>query len=96
MLKDPTCPTCGFPWSEFLREHHLGCPACYDFFRVELGPMLQKYHRTRLEQPPMENLQAQVRAHRREAWQRLQDDAVAREDYEEAARMRSYLEEEPQ
>ncbi|MEN9354198.1 MAG: hypothetical protein RL318_1523 [Fibrobacterota bacterium] len=93
MLNDPVCLACGFPWSEFLREHHLGCPVCYEVFRARLAPMLQKYHRTRLEQPPAGNLREQVRAHRREAWQRRQDAAVAREDYEEAARMRGFLEE---
>ncbi len=92
MLNDPECPVCGFAWSEFLRESHLGCPACYDAFREQLAPLLRRHHRTSLPQPPALSLHEQVRRQRREEWLRRQDEAVAREDYEEAARLRSMLE----
>jgi len=95
VLTEPECPECGFLWSRFLRENHLGCPACYEAFRLRLEPMLRSHHRTSLPQPPAGNLRDLVKRHRREEWQRRQDDAVAREDYEEAARLRELLAEAP-
>jgi protein arginine kinase activator len=95
VLNDPECPLCGFPWSRFLRDGHLGCPDCYAAFRERLAPYLRQHHRTGLPQPEAASLRDQVRLHRREEWQRQQDDAVVREDYEEAARLRSLLAEEP-
>lgn len=93
MLNDLACPVCGFPWSDFLREQHLGCPACYDAFRERLVPLLQAHHRGLCDQPEAEDLRQQVREYRRQEWRRLQDAAVAREDYEEAARLRVLLSE---
>ena len=37
------------------------------------------------------NLREQVRSHRRQEWVRRQDAAIAREDYEEAGRLRTLL-----
>ena len=93
MLNDSSCPVCGFPWSDFLHERHLGCPACYDAFREQLVPLLQAHHRGLCDQPEAETLREQVHEYRRQEWRRRQDAAVAREDYEEAARLRVLLSE---
>ncbi len=95
MLNEKDCPVCGFTWSRFLREEHLGCPACYDAFRSLLVPMLRQHHRSVGPQPEPMNLREQVRSHRRQEWVRRQDAAIAREDYEEAGRLRTLLADEP-
>jgi protein arginine kinase activator len=95
LLSEKSCAACGFTWSRFLREEHLGCPACYDAFRQQLIPMLRQHHRSVEPQAEPMNLREQVQSHRRQEWVRRQDAAIAREDYEEAGRLRTLLAELP-
>ncbi|MCD8372545.1 MAG: hypothetical protein LUD27_04520 [Clostridia bacterium] len=36
------CPVCGMRYSEFERTGLLGCPACYDIFKDELMPYIER------------------------------------------------------
>jgi protein arginine kinase activator len=88
------CPGCGMTTAEFKVKGRLGCPRCYETFRTELLPLLQRVHessshRGRLPArapgtaPEMTSPTADLRA-------RLED-AVRGERYEEAARLRDQL-----
>jgi protein arginine kinase activator len=88
-----TCPACGIKYMEFRAQGRLGCPHDYEVFRGGLAPLLQKIHRSdrhlgktpqRSVLPPAEQAElVELRRH-------LQD-AIDREAYEEAARLRDLL-----
>lgn len=38
------CPQCGLTYATFRTRGRLGCPQCYEVFRVQLEPLLEKIH----------------------------------------------------
>jgi len=84
------CPSCGIKFVEFRNSGRLGCPHDYQAFREELVPLLENIHgevkhcgkvpRRGQQNKEAQNELVQLR-------QRLKQ-AVTREDYEEAARLR--------
>jgi protein arginine kinase activator len=86
-----TCPLCGLKFMEYRAGGRLGCPNDYQVFARGLLPLVQRAHgatrhvgkvaRTRPPSPAVERLHLR---------QQLRT-AVAREDYEEAARLRDQL-----
>lgn len=88
-----TCDQCGLTYSEFLRSGKLGCTHCYTAFAEQLKPMLLRVHgRNQHAGRVPEN-----RKHERELEQCISqlksrmDDAVAREDFEQAATLRDEI-----
>ena len=88
-----TCPYCGTKYMEFRSKGRLGCPADYEIFRKGLMPMIERIHgstshqgKTPSRHASSSGPQAELIGLRRE----LQA-AVAREDYEEAARLRDLV-----
>jgi protein arginine kinase activator len=89
------CPGCNLTLSEFRSKGRLGCPRCYETFRAELMPLLQRIHEAQVHTgrlpavlakgppPPDERSLSDVR--------RRLEDAVRGERYEEAARLRDEL-----
>jgi protein arginine kinase activator len=88
-LAELSCPDCGIKFMEFRAGGRLGCPQDYWVFSKGLTPLLQRYHGTtrhigktaRRRKGAMERLRLRT-------WLRA---AIAREDYEEAARLRDLL-----
>jgi protein arginine kinase activator len=84
-----SCPDCGMKFMEFRATGRMGCPQDYRVFGQGLIPLLQRVHgatrhvgktaRQRLGAMTRLNLRSLLRA------------AIAREDYEEAARLRDQL-----
>ncbi len=88
-----TCPACGIKYMEFRAQGRLGCPHDYEVFRGGLMPLLQKIHRAERHQgkaPQRSVLPPQEQAELVELRRRLQN-AIDREAYEEAARLRDLL-----
>lgn len=91
-LARKACPHCGLRFMEFRVGGRLGCPADYDAFGAGLLPLLKKAQGATRHvgkvaargQRPGERLQ--LRAELR--------DAIAREHYEDAARLRDRLRQE--
>jgi protein arginine kinase activator len=88
-LSGLTCPDCGLRFMEYRAEGRLGCPNDYSVFARGLLPLLIRAHGATRHVGKV--------AHRRPSTldrlrlrTRLRD-AVAREDYEEAARLRDLL-----
>ena len=87
------CPACGFTLEDLRRVRRLGCAECYSAFREEISPMLRGMHKgaSHVGKVP-EGLMALQFKH-----QRLQDlrsrleQAVASENYEEAAGIRDEI-----
>jgi len=88
-LARSTCPDCGLKFMEFRARGRLGCPNDYRVFAKGLLPLLGHAHgATRhVGKAPRPRADAGDRLRIRT---RLRD-AIAREDYEEAARLRDLL-----
>ncbi len=87
-----TCPTCGLKYAQFRADGRLGCPEDYEVFYPVLVPILERVHRglqhhgkvpravrRRRERDELDDLKGQLA------------EAVAAEDYEEAARLRDRI-----
>lgn len=93
--RSEACPGCGMTPADFRSKGRLGCPRCYETFRTELLPLLQRIHESHSHTgrlpavtstappPPDERTLTDVR--------RRLEDAVRGERYEEAARLRDDL-----
>ncbi len=90
------CPGCGLTPAEFRAKGRLGCPRCYEVFRDDLLPLLQRIHEAQAHRgrlpanlgnaAPAPNDDRALTELRR----RLEE-AVRNERYEEAARLRDDL-----
>ncbi len=91
------CPACGCAVADFRRTGRLGCPECYRAFATILGPMLVKVHGAgrHLGKPaaPARSGAALLDGRRCQALRRRLDEAVEREEFELAARLRDKLRE---
>jgi protein arginine kinase activator len=88
-LAELACPDCGIKFMEFRAGGRLGCPQDYSVFSKGLTSLLQRYHgatrhvgkTARRREGASERLRLRTRLR----------EAVSREDYEEAARLRDLL-----
>lgn len=87
-----TCPTCGLKYAGFRADGRLGCPEDYEVFYPVLVPILERVHRG------LQHCGKVPKAVRkRRALDELDEmkgqlsEAVAAEDYEEAARLRDRI-----
>lgn len=87
------CPQCGRTLAAFRKDGRLGCAACCTALREELLAQLTKTcpEARHTGRSPVEGEQAQRSRARLEALQRQMAEAVAREDYETAARCRDAM-----
>jgi protein arginine kinase activator len=84
-----SCPDCGIKFMEFRAGTRLGCPQDYWVFSKGLMPLLQRYHgatrhigkTARRREGTKDRLRMRTRLR----------EAIAREEYEEAARLRDLL-----
>jgi protein arginine kinase activator len=84
------CPSCGMTANELRKEPLFGCPVCYETFHESLDALFRRIHgavahRGRVPGGGTAGI-VDVEALRREL-----EDALAREDYERAARLRDRL-----
>lgn len=94
---DLSCPHCGLKFSEFRRKGRLGCPMDYEVFRAPLEGVLRSEHDNHVRHRgrlPSGRLGSQGVVNERLLYLRKQlQDAVRKEDYEEAARFRDEIHE---
>jgi protein arginine kinase activator len=88
-LAEMACPDCGLKYMEFRAGGRLGCPRDYSVFSKGLAPLLQRFHGATRHV-------GKVARRRESATERLEmrtrlRAAIAREEYEEAARLRDLL-----
>ena len=102
LARADACPGCGLQLHQFKSNGRLGCPRCYETFREELVPLLQRVHeaashRGRLPgqtpatgpTPPLDEVS--VTQQSQTDLRRRLDEAIHNEHYEEAARLRDEL-----
>jgi len=87
------CPLCGIKFVEFRNSGRLGCPHDYQEFRAELSPLLENIHgetrhcgKTPRRHPQSKLMESELIQLRKQLHQ-----AVNRENYEEAARLRDRI-----
>ena len=92
-LNQRECPLCGIKFVEFRNSGRLGCPHDYQEFRQELLPLLENIHgetkhcgKVPRRLPQNKQTQSELMQLRNRLKQ-----AVTKEDYEEAARLRDRI-----
>jgi protein arginine kinase activator len=92
-LNQKQCDHCGLKFLDFRNSGRLGCPHDYEVFREELKPLLENIHgdvKHAGKMPRRAPRARQVRAELAQLRKQLQQ-AVTRENYEEAARLRDRI-----
>lgn len=89
----PACPTCGFTLEDLKRVRRFGCGDCYTAFRGEVSQMLRGMHKgvTHRGKVPDGLMEQQQRKMRLEELRGRLENAVASENYEEAASLRDEI-----
>ncbi|MBL8815723.1 MAG: UvrB/UvrC motif-containing protein [Planctomyces sp.] len=87
------CPNCGITYSEFRESGRFGCPADYNVFSSELMPLLENIHEetTHVGKRPKSRQVASEDQSRMIQLRSQQQEAIEREDYETAARLRDEI-----
>lgn len=92
-LNQRECPLCGIKFVEFRNSGRLGCPHDYDEFRDELSALLENIHgetrhcgKAPRRRPQTKKLESELSQLRKQLQQ-----AVVKEAYEEAARLRDRI-----
>lgn len=87
------CATCGITYEEFLKKGRFGCAEDYTTFANEIKPLLMKIHgaTNHLGKSPSENAKTVSNRKKIRVLQQALKQAVARENYIEAARLRDEI-----
>ena len=93
LFSQHACPHCGIKFVDFRNSGRLGCPHDYESFREDLMPLLENIHgevkhcgKTPRRYPQAKKTEAELTQLRTRLKQ-----AVTREDYEGAARLRDRI-----
>lgn len=87
------CAACGFTLDDLKRVRRFGCAACYETFREEVDGMLRGLHkgRSHVGKVPSGQMERHQRNQRLEQLRSRLDQAIATENYEEAAGLRDEI-----
>jgi protein arginine kinase activator len=87
------CPQCGSVYADIAKSGKVGCPVCYEIFGEELARTIRSIHGTTSHtgSVPAKHRALQARAEQLKKLKRELQDAVAREDYEAAAKLRDEI-----
>jgi protein arginine kinase activator len=89
-VKSICCQSCGLTFSDFRKNGLMGCEDCYRYFREGMEPLLKKMHGSTNHNgkvPKRTGGKVRLRKEIDDLKRQLQQ-AVAQEDYENAARLR--------
>lgn len=94
-LSQKVCPECGISYLEFRHTMKLGCPFDYEVFGDALENLLGQVHGAteHIGKVPARASGEATAANRVRALERRMHEAVAKEDYETAARLRDKMRE---
>lgn len=82
---ESACGTCGLTVGEFKATGRFGCPNDYDALRTTVEPLLERIHRA------LAHTGKAPSGVRLRMWKKQMQDAIAAEQYEEAARLRDLI-----
>jgi len=89
-----SCPKCSITYAEFRARGRLGCPADYEVFQSELLPLLERIHHGGVQHVGKSPDPSDGRSEAERALIELRRslaEAIQREQYEEAARLRDRI-----
>lgn len=91
--KGRACPECGFTLDDLKRVRRFGCGACYEAFRDEVKDMIRGMHKgaSHCGKVPDGLMEIRQRRLRLEELREKLDQAIAAENYEEAAALRDEI-----
>ena len=93
-LETVRCPSCGLSYSQFREVGRLGCAQCYATFSAQLEPLLKRIHGNSrhlgAKSGPPAVSREEVTPDATTIRKQL-DEAIAAEEFEEAARLRDSL-----
>lgn len=92
--KTTSCGQCGMTYAEFRQHGLLGCPDCYHAFEAQLVPLLERAQEGAAEhigKTPKRSVGALRRQREISILRKRLADALAAEQYEQAARLRDEL-----
>ena len=92
-LDDKRCPCCGSLFSDIVESGRVGCSECYDTFREELMPSLQRLHGNTVHVGKTPGTQAVQLTKERKLKQLKKElsQAVQAEEFEKAAKLRDEI-----
>ncbi|MFG0330527.1 MAG: UvrB/UvrC motif-containing protein [Phycisphaerales bacterium] len=88
------CPECGVTWRDFRDKGLMGCPACYDAFDEQIGPLIERAHERGTHHVGKCPTSRRDEADRDYRIQHLREQlarAISSEQYERAASLRDEL-----
>lgn len=88
-----SCPNCGIKFFDIRQTGKLGCAQCYMAFEQELEPSLRRIHgnRQHIGKIPLRGGEKVLWRRQIEGLKQRLQEAVAREEYEEAAEIRDQI-----
>ncbi len=92
--KSKACPGCGMTFGRFRQGGTLGCAECYDAFEEQLAPLIERAQNGATDHRGKTPLRAGASVDRQRMISQLVkelDQAVAAEQYEQAAELRDQL-----
>jgi protein arginine kinase activator len=91
----PTCAVCGLTYNQFKEWGRLGCSECYNTFVSSLRPLFRRIHGAsrHIGKSPAEDGDRSKQIHEIRLLRQQLKDAVAGENFEEAARLRDSIRE---
>jgi protein arginine kinase activator len=85
-FKELKCDKCGMTWAQFIKIQRLGCPNDYIVFSELLSPILERYHNgsQHIGKVPLALISITK-------LKDMMNDAIQKEDYELAAKLRDMI-----
>lgn len=89
------CSNCGMTYEDFKKIGRLGCSVCYGAFRKNLVPLLKRIHGStqHIGAAPTKSVKEVKRKSEAEELREKLQQAIQREEFEEAAKLRDRLRE---
>lgn len=87
------CPQCGLCFPNFRKTGKLGCGQCYEQFASELDPIITRMHggTSHIGKGPVVFHERKTTVEKLARYRRELSEAIEREEYEEAARLRDRI-----
>jgi len=89
--KKRVCPTCGTTEAEVSRTGQVGCPECYKVFSGLLDPYIRRVHGAEIHVGKRPGGTVDLKTGEKERLRKELDEAVAVQNYEQAAVLRDQL-----
>ena len=85
--------SCGYTYHDIAKRGKVGCPTCYSVFKDELSPTLRSIHGTTVHtgSVPSRHRAKKERNERLKLLKKQLHDAVQKEDYESAVKLRDEI-----